>query len=87
MTRKQMYVKALAVWGRTSQMDLLVEECAELIQAMQKLNHRHGDVLNVIEELADVEIMCEQMRLVFNPASIDKIKTQKLARLEKLLCR
>jgi NTP pyrophosphatase (non-canonical NTP hydrolase) len=82
MTKKQIYEKVLALWGRTSQMDLLVEECAELIQAMQKLNHRHGDVIAVVEELADVEIMCEQMRLIFNPVEIDKIKEQKLRRLE-----
>jgi hypothetical protein len=58
MTKKQIYKKALIVWGRTSQMDMLVEECAELIKAMQKLNH----------------------------PEIDKIKKQKLARLERLLC-
>lgn len=86
MTRKQIYEKALIVWGRTSQMNMLVKECGELIQALQKFNHRHGSVLGVIEELADVEIMCEQMRLIFNPTEIDEIKEQKLNRLEGGLC-
>jgi NTP pyrophosphatase (non-canonical NTP hydrolase) len=86
MTKKQIYEKALVAWGRTSQMDMLVEECAELIQAAQKFNHRHGTYCDVTEELADVEIMCEQMRLIFDPVGIDEIKRQKLERLEKLLC-
>jgi NTP pyrophosphatase (non-canonical NTP hydrolase) len=76
MTRKQIYEKALTAWGRTFQMDMLVEECAELIHAIQKYK-RCPTVDNVIEELADVEIMCEQMRLIFNPAEIDRIKEQK----------
>jgi NTP pyrophosphatase (non-canonical NTP hydrolase) len=87
VTKKEIYTQALVKWGRTFQMDMLVEECAELIKAVQKLNHRHGDVLDVVEELADVEIMCEQMRLIFNPVKIDEMKTEKLARLERILCR
>ena len=82
MTKDQIYRKALLAWGRGSQMDMLVEECAELIQALQKFNHRHGESINVIEELADVEIMCEQMRLIFSPEKIDTVKELKLARLE-----
>jgi NTP pyrophosphatase (non-canonical NTP hydrolase) len=86
MNKKQLYEKALVTWGRTSQMDMLVEECAELIKATQKFNHRCGIYYDVTEELADVEIMCEQMRLIFNPVRIDEIKRQKLERLERLLC-
>ncbi|MBE9509346.1 MAG: hypothetical protein IMY71_00585 [Bacteroidetes bacterium] len=67
-------------------MDMLVEECSELIQALQKFNHRHGNPDNVVEELADVEIMCEQMRLIFNPVRIDEVKKLKLERLKKRLC-
>jgi len=86
MKRSNLYKEALAHWGRTGQMDMLVEECAELIQALQKFNHRHGGKENVIEELADVEIMCEQMRFIFDPIDINRIKDQKLERLERLLC-
>lgn len=85
MTKTEIYEKTLIAWGMTSQMDMLIEECAELIQAVQKLK-RCPTLENVIEELADVEIMCEQMRFIFNPSEIDMVKKQKLERLERLLC-
>lgn len=82
MTKEQLYEKALVAWGKTFEMDMLVKECAELIQAIQKFK-RYPVVENVVEELADVEIMYEQMRLIFNPVEIDKVKEQKLKQLEE----
>jgi NTP pyrophosphatase (non-canonical NTP hydrolase) len=75
---------------------MLMEECAELIRATNKLN-RDEDVKtsagimfihaeNFIEEIADVEIMLEQMIQYYNLRSmIDKKKQEKLKRLEILL--
>ena len=87
MNKSLIYATALEQWGFFSQTNMLIEECAELILAMQKYNHRTGDVDNVLEELADVEIMCEQMRLIFDSTHIDQIKKQKLERLEGLIHR
>ena len=87
MNKSLIYANALEQWGFFSQTNMLVEECAELILAVQKFNHRTGNVNNVLEELADVEIMCEQMRLIFDSVCIDQIKKQKLERLESLLHR
>ena len=59
-----------------TQREILVEECAELIQAVQKLKRREKQVLdianttamqNYIEELADVSIMIEQMIQYMSP--------------------
>jgi NTP pyrophosphatase (non-canonical NTP hydrolase) len=63
---------------------LTQEECAELIKAINKLWRfpLNEDVkLNVIEEIADVEIMLEQMRLIFGDESIDEVKVAKTQRL------
>lgn len=58
-------------YGLDNQMEQLVEECSELIQAVQKYkramaNHNEGGVIlainNMQKERADVEIMLEQMR-------------------------
>jgi NTP pyrophosphatase (non-canonical NTP hydrolase) len=58
------------------QREILVEECAELIQAVQKLKRKERCVIypndttatqNFIEELADVTIMVEQMVYYLTP--------------------
>lgn len=79
--------------GYERQSNMLMEECAELIQAINKhkrlCNHdRSIDktwtelVDDVMEEIADVEIMIEQVKylLNINPRYIDMIKEAKIDR-------
>ena len=57
---------ALDKWGLDAQCDQTVEECAELIVALQKYSKRSpktATIEEVIDEIADVEIMLAQMRL------------------------
>lgn len=86
------FEKAIEKWGPESQMGMLQEECAEAIVAVNKL-FRKG-ILNreaenhLCEELADVEIMCRQMReLPGYAAQIDQHKVIKIKRLMDLLNR
>lgn len=62
--------KALDHFGNNAQICQTMEECAELIQALNKaLRHvaRKDQVrYNVLEELADVTIMVEQMKQIFD---------------------
>ena len=54
-------------WGINAQVGQTVEECAELIVALQKYVNRtpQPDRLeNILDEIADVEMMLGQMRLV-----------------------
>ena len=46
-------------YGLDSQLNILQEELAELIQAVSKF--RRGDPSHIIEEIADVYIMLEQI--------------------------
>ena len=58
---------ALDQWGVNAQVGQTVEECAELIVALQKYINRTpqpGMVENILDEIADVEMMLAQMRLV-----------------------
>jgi NTP pyrophosphatase (non-canonical NTP hydrolase) len=58
----------LDIWGLSAQCDQTVEECAELIVALQKyvkLTPKPGTLDVVIDEIADVEMMLVQMRLAF----------------------
>lgn len=94
MTGQELYEKAIEVLG-DNQLDKLVEECAELIQAREKLRiaQMHGTDIelsaamdNFIEEQEDVEIMLCQMR-ARNPKKDQRsrIKHTKLNRLANLL--
>lgn len=84
MTRDQesTYQTAIDYYGINNQMIKCIEECAELIQALAK---RHTYVLNhenVIEEIADVQIMIHQMSMHYGHDEIKKmihLKTLRLA--------
>ncbi len=77
---------ALKAWGVESQLDMVIEECAELIDAIQKWRRKRVDSLKVLEEGVDVELCVEQLKLILNaPALWENIKKDKLERLQKLL--
>lgn len=84
-TYRQTCEAVLEHYGVQNQMVKCMEECGELIQALARnLSGEHNEE-NVAEELADVEIMIAQMRLIFGGSvgyDVDRIKAQKLARLK-----
>ena len=55
-------------YGKEPQMGVAQEECAELIQAISKIR-RKGETVetldNLVEEIADVSIMCAQLEELF----------------------
>lgn len=90
---RTLYKDALHKWGLSSQLDMLVEECGELIVAVQKL-HRYGKTAKrvdaVLEELADVSIMIGQMTLtdalaLTGEAAYNVKREQKLNRLRETI--
>lgn len=83
MNEQELYIEAIRQWGAEAQLAMVVEECAELITAV--LHCLRGRNANVPEEIADVEIMLGQLRLMFDPNLIDQHKTAKLKRLRKRL--
>ena len=76
-------------YGKEPQMGVTQEECAELIQAISKV-HRKGETVetldNLVEEIADVSIMCAQLEELFGVrASVAWHMHQKLDRqLERI---
>lgn len=57
-------------YGIDSQLNILQEELSELIQAVSK--YRRGDPSHIFEEIADVEIMLEQVTyLLQKTTSVD----------------
>ena len=79
------YKQAVEKWGNRSQINMMIEECAELIVELRHACRGRGSIVKVCGEIADVEILCSQMRAIFDPSVIDRIKVSKLKRLQKLI--
>jgi len=76
---------ALRRFGFTEQARMLQEECGELIAAINRWFRDRNDAFEaMVEEMADVEILIDQMRLVYG-AEIDEARARKLARLKERL--
>ena len=72
--------KAIAVYGIEAQENVAIEELSELIQAICHTHRCRGN--NIAEEIADCEIMLEQLKIINNCSDdVEKIKTEKLDRL------
>lgn len=86
MTDMDVLRLAIVIYGASNQELVALEECCELVTA---INHkRRGREHNIAEEIADVEIMLEQLKIINNcGAAVDKIKQEKIARLEQRLYR
>ena len=70
MKMKQEQIKAMVThYGTNDRVRLLMEECGELVQASNKiLRYPDSDEarVNLLEEMVDVSIMIEQIRVLFN---------------------
>ena len=80
MTEPQILIAAINTFGEKAQEGVAIEECSELIQA---ISHKHrGREHNIPEEIADVEIMLEQLKIINNCAKeVAEIRKQKIQRL------
>ena len=76
---------AIEAYGADKQIDMMIEEMSELTKALCKYKRAQTDatVADVLEEMADVQIMLNQMALVFGDFNEEEIA--KLERLEKRL--
>jgi hypothetical protein len=87
MTDREVYEKAVLQWGEASQLDMAIEECAELIVALQHWKRERIGTDKVIEEIADVEIMMGQLRVMFDGEKVDWRHRGKIQRLKERLKR
>ena len=84
MERKT-FCAALSRYGAQAQITMVFEEMAELQDVLCKfLRGRVGGNTraNIAEEIADVEIMLEQLKLMFNIR--DEVTQQRTAKLQRL---
>ena len=78
--------QAQAKWGQEAQLNMVIEECAELIDAIQKYRRGRVDFAKVVEEGVDVELMIEQLEVIMEePVLWRSIRDDKLDRLQGML--
>ena len=81
--KEKLYKSVILNFGETTQLIVAMEECGELIQAISK--KLRGIENNIEEEIADVEIMLEQLKIIADNKAIEEMKESKLRRLEQRL--
>lgn len=81
-------------YGKKDQLGIAMEECAELIQAISKMNRTDGDSedymkakLHLEEEIADVIVCINQLQSFFNitDARISELANYKINRQRRRL--
>ena len=93
---KETLERIINKFGEDAQIEMMIEECSELIQALQKYkraksNHAGEIVMiekrmtEVEEEIADVKIMMEQASIIFRREIIDYNISYKLQRIQSKL--
>ena len=75
--------KAIDTWGVDSQVNMVIEECAELINAIVKFRRGRNEIKDVVTEIADVQIMCAQLELIVggNTKIVEMERMRKMDRL------
>lgn len=84
--KNQVLQSALNKWGAATQAGMCMTECGELTAALGAyfVQGRDKDS-NVIDEIADVQIMLDQMKLIFDQQAIESRIEYKLDRLKGIL--
>ena len=85
--------RAIETYGEKAQIDKALEEMSELTKALLKLRYAkptgvEADILRdaVSEEMADVEIMLEQLHMIYqNDNKVNEYRQKKIERLERRL--
>jgi hypothetical protein len=81
MDEKKLYKDAIVNGGTQLQFHMAMEEALELALTILRLYRKRATLRDVASEVADVEILCGQLRLMLGDDVVDRIKQSKLERL------
>lgn len=82
-TEQKILADAVTTYGVQSQVEQMVEECAEFIAKVNQRRRGRIDMKDLIEEMVDVEIMVKQMKLIFGGPEWLNFELDKMTRLEQ----
>lgn len=89
MNEYDIYHWAVTRFGSEHQIRKAAEELGELIQALMRYGNGEPVVGNVAEEIADVEIMLEQLKIILGERYekyLEAKKAEKIGKLARYLC-
>lgn len=72
---------ALKKYGKESQKRMAIEETSELINALMKETRGRVTDADIITEIADVQIMMEQLSIIYGYEEVARERERKLERL------
>ena len=72
-------------FGKVAQKEKAIEELTELSIALQHHKHDKCNDAEVVTEIADVIIMCEQLKFIYGVEEVEKQIEFKMNRLSKLI--
>ena len=82
----KIYKDALEFFGDTSQKIMVIEEMSELTKELCKELRNRGNVENIADELADVEITLAQIKMIYNIHDlVEEHRDFKLHRFAKIM--
>lgn len=82
--RKAIYAMAFDHYGCEAQRMMAIEEMSELIKELCKVQRDETTMWKLVDELADVEIMIEQLKMMFDAENaVRQRMDEKLLRLTK----
>ena len=86
MNEREVLIQAITTFGQQPQIIVAMEELSELTKELCKAQRGAQNRDHIAEEIADVEIMLEQLQLIYNvtPAVISW-RANKIKRLAKSL--
>lgn len=84
---KSIYISAIEKYGVDNQISQLHEEIGELMTAINRFKRGRVAIDAIEEEIVDVEIMLEQMKVIFNCKEDDlkQLRKHKTTRLKERL--
>ncbi len=83
---ESIYKRAIEKFGVGAQIGMVFEEMSELQKELCKYMRGKKNIQEIAEEMADVEIMLGQMKVLFGvDQAVDEEKERKLERLDGLL--
>ena len=80
---KEVMKMAIDKYGLFGQLQMTQEECAELIVASSHFMRGRINEDELIEEIADVKNMIEQLAIYFGHDKIEKVRIEKLKRIHE----
>ena len=78
-------IKAINMYGQDMQLNIAIEEMAELTKEICKYKRGAENTLNIAEEMADCYIMLKQIEIIIglDHKDIEDIMAMKIDRLEE----